>query len=165
MPENQNELNNAPQVDAIPEIGNDVAAQEAAVEHIEDIPPAATPAPPIPQTAAAVPTKPQPYENEEAQAAPHRKKEKRVPDTSVMKVRSYMGALLLLMIPIVNLIMIFQWAFSRNINRNKRNLGIASLLLLLLFIALFVSACVISKTQFGFDLIGYLWAFITGNLA
>lgn len=155
MQENQNDLEETQE--AIPEVlpVESAAAKSAAEEHDSGATNEAT-APSTPNVPAQK-VDPEPLQKP--------KKEKRVADTSVMKVSSYMGALLLLMIPVVNLIMIFQWAFTRNINRNKRNLGIAALLLLILFIALFVGACILSASQFGFDLAGFLWSQITGGAA
>ena len=67
-----------------------------------------------------------------------------------------MGALILLGIPVVNFICAIKWTFRRGNNRNRRNLGIAALLLQLIFIALLVGACVIAKYQFGYDLVGHV---------
>lgn len=145
MQENPNESGAVTEIAPEQPVEAAPAAQQAVEEHI-------SPAQHTPE--------PQPVVQEEA---PRPRREKRLPDLSVMKVRSFMGALFLLMIPIVNLIMIFKWSFSRDINRNKRNLGLAALFLLLLFIALFVGACVLAQSQFGFDLPGYIWSFITGK--
>lgn len=147
MQENSNDQSTVSEIETVQTAEAAPAAQEAAAEHVYSAP-------------AAVQPQPAPAVKEEP---PRPRKEKRVPDLSVMKVRSFMGALFLLMIPVVNLIMIFKWSFSRGINRNKRNLGLAALFLLLLFIAVFIGACVLAQTQFGFDLAGYLWTFITGN--
>ena len=62
-----------------------------------------------------------------------------------------MGALILLFIPIVNFICAIKWTFRRGNNRNRRNLGIASLLLQLIFIGLVIGGCVIAKYQFNYD--------------
>ena len=95
----------------------------------------------------------QPPEEEE----PHKpEKPHKVVDTSVMRVRSFMGALILLGIPVVNFICAITWTFRRGNNRNRRNLGIAALLLQLIFIALLVGACVVAKYQFGYDLVGHM---------
>lgn len=91
------------------------------------------------------------------------KKEKQPPDLSVMKVRSFMGALILLAIPIVNLVLAIQWASSRHINRNKRNLGIAALLLMILLTTIMVGVCLFFQSQFQYSIPAHLWAYITGN--
>ena len=47
------------------------------------------------------------------------KPRKTPPDTSVMKVSSFMGALVLLAIPIVNFVCAIKWTFRRGNNRNS----------------------------------------------
>lgn len=84
------------------------------------------------------------------------KPRKTPPDTSVMKVSSFMGALVLLSIPIVNFFCAIKWTFRRGNNRNRRNLGIAALLLQLIFVGLVIGGCVIAKYQFGYDVIQHL---------
>lgn len=81
---------------------------------------------------------------------------KPVPDLSVMKVHSFMGALILLAIPIVSFIVSIRWTFRRGINRNKRNLGIAALLLHLLLLFLIIAGIVIADVHFQFSVPGYL---------
>lgn len=73
-----------------------------------------------------------------------------------MKVSSFMGALVLLAIPIVNFVCAIKWTFRRGNNRNRRNLGIAALLLQLIFVGLVIGGCVIAKYQFGYDVIQHL---------
>lgn len=88
--------------------------------------------------------------------------QKRVPDTSVMKVRSYMGALVLLAIPVVNLIFAVKWIFTRGGNRNRRNLGIAFFLLFLIGIVVIAAVCIIARVQFDFDMVAYLLELFKG---
>ena len=61
-----------------------------------------------------------------------------------------MGALVLLSIPIVNFFCAIKWTFRRGNNRNRRNLGIAALLLQLIFVGLVIGGCV------GYDVIQHL---------
>lgn len=46
----------------------------------------------------------------------------------VLSVKSWLGTLLLLLIPIANIILLFVWAFSGNENPNKQNFAKAGLL-------------------------------------
>ena len=92
---------------------------------------------------------PQPAEEPE-------KPRKAPPDTSVLGVGAFMGALILLFIPIVNFICAIKWTFRRGNNRNRRNLGIASLLLQFIFIGLVIGGCVIAKYQFNYDVVQHL---------
>ncbi len=112
-------------------------------------------APPV-GTASPSPAEPQQEEPPQEEKKPR----KAPPDTSVMKVSSFMGALVLLAIPIVNFVCAIKWIFRRGNNRNRRNLGIAALLLQLIFIGLVVGGCVIAKYQFNYDVIQHLLDFI-----
>lgn len=107
---------------------------------------------PVPQPEASLS-----HEEPSAGSAEEEKKPRKAPpDTSVMKVSSFMGALILLAIPIVNFICAIKWIFRRGNNRNRRNLGIAAFLLQLIFIALVIGGCVIAKYQFNYDVIQHL---------
>ena len=97
---------------------------------------------------------------EPAEQPQEAKPRKAPPDTSVMKVGSFMGALVLLSIPIFNFIYAVKWSFGRGVNRNRRNLGIASLLLQLIVLCLIIGGCVIAKYQFDYDVIAHLLDFI-----
>lgn len=129
----------------IPGLGINDPAETTAVP----IPPSV--APPATTTEDASPAKPV-----------IKKKEKPVPDTSVMRVGAWMGTLILLMIPIFNLFCVIQWAFSRNINRNKKNLGMAGLLLFVIFIVLFVLVCLIAQKWYNLNLVASIWNKIKG---
>ena len=107
-------------------------------------------------TASPSPAEPQQEEPPQEEKKPR----KAPPDTSVTKVSSFMGALVLLAIPIVNFVCAIKWIFRRGNNRNRRNLGIAALLLQLIFIGLVVGGCVIAKYQFNYDVIQHLLDFI-----
>lgn len=107
---------------------------------------------PVPQPEASLS-----HEEPSAGSVEEEKKPRKAPpDTSVMKVSSFMGALILLAIPIVNFICAIKWIFRRGNNRNRRNLGIAAFLLQLIFIALVIGGCVIAKYQFNYDVIQHL---------
>lgn len=49
-------------------------------------------------------------------------------DSSIMSISDWMIIILITMIPVLNLIMFFVWAFSKNINPNQKNWAIANLL-------------------------------------
>ena len=112
-----------------------------------------------PPVGTASPSPAEPHQEEE-HPQEEKKPRKAPPDTSVMKVGSFMGALVLLAIPIVNFVCAIKWIFRRGNNRNRRNLGIAALLLQLIFIGLVVGGCVIAKYQFNYDVIQHLLDFI-----
>ena len=70
-------------------------------------------------------------------------------DTRVMSVSDWLVTLLIMIIPLVNIIMLFVWAFSDDGNRNRANWAKSSLLflaikivLLILFYALFFGAII-----------------------
>lgn len=122
--------------DLLSDIPSAVVAGED--EHSE--PPSEVSQPPAPPMENSVPEKPR----------------KAPPNTSVMRVSSFMGALVLLAIPIVNFICAIKWTFRRGNNRNRRNLGIAALLLQFIFVGLVIGGCVIAKYQFNYDVIQHL---------
>lgn len=99
---------------------------------------------------------PQPQPEPVPDPLPSGMEKKPAPDLSVMKVHSFMGALILLAIPIVSFIVSIRWTFRRGINRNKRNLGIAALLLHLLLLFLIIAGIVIADVHFQFSVPGYL---------
>ncbi|MDU0202033.1 hypothetical protein ACYEXS_24435 [Paenibacillus sp. MAH-36] len=55
----------------------------------------------------------------------------------VMTVKNWLITSLILMIPIVNIVMLFIWAFGDSANKNKSNYAKASLLMALIFIVLY----------------------------
>ena len=60
------------------------------------------------------------------------------PEAPVMSVKNWMLTMLLLAIPLVNIIMLFVWAFGRASNPNKANYAKASLLWSAIFIVLYI---------------------------
>lgn len=56
----------------------------------------------------------------------------------VMTVKDWILTFLVSAIPIVNIIMLFVWAFGDNTNLNKKNYAKASLILAAIFIAIYV---------------------------
>lgn len=55
----------------------------------------------------------------------------------VMTVKKWLITSLILMIPIVNIVMLFVWAFGDSANKNKANYAKASLLMMLIGIVLY----------------------------
>ncbi len=53
-------------------------------------------------------------------------------NSQVVRTSSWMVTMLLLAIPILNIIMLFVWAFGGGVNLNKRNLSRAYLILFLI---------------------------------
>jgi len=52
---------------------------------------------------------------------------RRVGQEKVYGVMQWFGTFLLMFIPVVNIILLFVWAFSNRVNKNKKNWAIASL--------------------------------------
>ena len=55
-------------------------------------------------------------------------------------IGQYMGMFILMLIPLVNIIMIFTWAFGGSVNLNKKNMARAILIMALILIALCIAA-------------------------
>ena len=51
------------------------------------------------------------------------------PDSDPLRVGQYIGMLLLMCIPLLNIILLFVWSFGGSINLNKKNFARASLIL------------------------------------
>lgn len=56
----------------------------------------------------------------------------------IYSVSQWFGTFLLLFIPVVNIILLFVWAFSNKINKNKKNWARASLFIAVIIIILLV---------------------------
>jgi len=50
----------------------------------------------------------------------------------ILTVGDYIGIMLLMIIPAINIIMLLSWAFSRNVNPNRRNYARAMLIVSLI---------------------------------
>ncbi|UII28372.1 hypothetical protein LVD15_08065 [Fulvivirga maritima] len=80
------------------------------------------------------------------------KSESNVP---VMTVKDWLLTFLVMMVPVVNIIMMFVWAFGDNTNKNKANWAKAGLILsviifgiYLIFFALFGAAFFLGNTSY-----------------
>jgi uncharacterized membrane protein YvbJ len=65
---------------------------------------------------------------------------------SPMSVGSYILTMIVFAIPILNIIMMFVWAFGSNVNRNKKNFSRATLILLLIGIVLSIIFSILAGT-------------------
>lgn len=61
----------------------------------------------------------------------------------VMTVGAWMKMLLLLMIPVVNVVMIFVWALGGGVNKNQQNLVRAQILFSVILTVLFVLVTIV----------------------
>jgi hypothetical protein len=67
----------------------------------------------------------------------------------VMSVKDWMLTLFLCMLPLVNLVLLFVWAFSDNTNPNKRNYARASLILSAIVLGLYLLFAIVFFAVFG----------------
>lgn len=56
----------------------------------------------------------------------------------VFSVLQWFGTFLLMFIPVVNIVLLFIWTFSKKVNKNKRNWALASLFIVVIIIILLV---------------------------
>jgi len=61
-------------------------------------------------------------------------------DTTVMSTKDWLLTLLIFMLPCVNIIMLFVWAFSGSGNHNRRNYSRATLILVAIITGLYIMA-------------------------
>ena len=96
--------------------------QPAYTAAAEPAPPRLVPPPPIntPPSQAA-PSRRQAYAPPPAYAGQ--------PGSGPLRVGQYIGMLLLMCVPILNIILLFVWGFSSSVNLNKKNFARASLIL------------------------------------
>lgn len=72
------------------------------------------------------------------------------PDThQVVSVMSWILYLIVMAIPLVNIVMLFVWAFGSGTNKNKSNLAKASLILAVVFIILSIVFSVMVGSLIG----------------
>jgi len=68
-----------------------------------------------------------------------------------LSIGAYLGMIILLCIPVVNLIMLLVWSFSDSVNINKKHFAIANLILVLVGIVIsIVLAILMVRLGFGF---------------
>jgi len=79
---------------------------------------------------------------------PVEKENIKVQTDRVYSVKQWFGTLLLMLIPGVNIILLFIWAFSNKVNKNKKNWAIASLFMCVVVIVLLAVACYIAYNMF-----------------
>ena len=64
------------------------------------------------------------------------------PQAPVVSISEWLVTSLIMMIPLVNLIMMFVWAFSSNTNPNKANYFKAALILFVIYLVLAVAVVI-----------------------
>mgnify|MGYP001225564713 FL=1 len=62
----------------------------------------------------------------------------------IMSVKDWVITLLLLVIPIVNIVLLFVWAFSGDTNENKKNFSKAQLLILAIILGINIIVLIIT---------------------
>lgn len=65
------------------------------------------------------------------------KTEEKTEENSVITIGNWIGTMILTMIPIVNIIMLLIWAFSKKIPKSKKNWAIASCIVILIGIVIY----------------------------
>jgi hypothetical protein len=70
------------------------------------------------------------------------------PNNEVISVKNWLLTMVILAIPLVNVVMLFVWSFSGNVNINKKNYARATLILLA--VALVVSIVLMAVGNNGF---------------
>ena len=79
---------------------------------------------------------------------PVEKENIKVQTDRVYSVKQWFGTLLLMLIPGVNIILLFIWAFSNKVNKNKKNWAIASLLMFVVITVLLIIICYAAYSMF-----------------
>ncbi len=105
------------------------------------------PGKPVAATAAVNPTPPPPTYTPPAQSAPqpqyHTAPATLYPwqtNSKPLGVGQYIGMFLLMCIPLVNCILLLVWSFGGNVNKNKKNYARATLIMMLIAIAISIAA-------------------------
>ncbi|KMY50412.1 hypothetical protein [Peribacillus loiseleuriae] len=75
---------------------------------------------------------------EKDQSIPTQNLEHPPSNTNIVSVKSWLGTLALLLIPIVNIILLFVWAFDGEFNVNRKNFAKAQLILMAIIIGLYL---------------------------
>lgn len=72
-------------------------------------------------------------------------------------IGSYIGILILMAIPIINLVMLLVWSFSDTVNLNKKHFAIAVLIMLLISILISIALVILAATVGGGLINYYFW--------
>lgn len=67
----------------------------------------------------------------------------------VMSVKDWIITMVIMMIPLVNIVMLFVWGFSDSDNRNRSNWAKAQLLIAAIVIALWIIAAIFFGSMFA----------------
>ncbi|MCD6321655.1 MAG: zinc-ribbon domain-containing protein [Clostridiales bacterium] len=74
-----------------------------------------------------------------------------------LSIGSYIGIIILMAIPIINLIMLLVWSFSDTVNLNKKHYAIAVLIMILVSILITVGLVILAVTVGGGLSYYYFW--------
>jgi phosphoglycerol transferase MdoB-like AlkP superfamily enzyme len=66
-------------------------------------------------------------------------------NNEVISVKNWILTMIILAIPLINIIMLFVWSFSGNVNPNKKNYSRATLILLAIALVLSILFVVLSN--------------------
>ncbi|NDL67311.1 zinc ribbon domain-containing protein [Anaerotalea alkaliphila] len=103
----------------------------------QQVPPPVPPPQPWQQTAPPPVAPPQPRQEFQGPSGGPGPGQYGGPDLNApMGVGSWLAVYLLMAVPILNIVLIFKWAFGNNVNRNKKNFAIAALILFLISLVL-----------------------------
>ncbi|MCK5758929.1 MAG: zinc ribbon domain-containing protein [Clostridiales bacterium] len=115
-------------------------------EPVEAPNPQQVPPPPRPQ--------PQPVSVAQTSKAQYSSKDNLIKPLSI---GSYIGIIILMSIPIINLIMLLVWSFSDTVNLNKKHFAIAVLIMILISILITVGLVILAATVGGGIYQYYFW--------
>ncbi len=129
-------------------------SMEQVVEPESQQTPVAEPIEPAKAQQAPPPPRPQPTSVAQTSNAQYSSKDNLIKPLSI---GSYIGIIILMAIPIINLIMLFVWSFSDTVNLNKKHFSIAVLIMILVSILITVGLVILAATVGGGLYRYYFW--------
>ncbi|MFO7637612.1 MAG: zinc ribbon domain-containing protein [Clostridia bacterium] len=118
-------------------------------ETMEAIKPEQSTTPPPPPVPATPPPPPPPKPVQQTNQYTYGPGANAVSLDKPLSVGAYLGMFILLAIPIVNIIMVFVWAFGGSTNKNKKNYAIAVMILVILGIILSIVMAITMGSLFA----------------